>query len=510
MIGRISSSPNNSNPVDVSTGTGDYSGYNGNILTLNSAQVADSGYLTLVVTTPYGLSTTSAVAKVAITATPVPPAFVAGGQPASQTAYSGQTVTFSTTVSSPYNNAISYTWYSNNVVVSSSDNPSPQQSDNGVSSTYTFNSVTTNCAALYKVAVTNDVYPTGIVSTNAALTILTPQTVSIAYLRSLVDLVSFNPTNSPPSIAYQVTGTVTTYTNLTSGNTSSYYLQDGTGGINIFVTGGSSFRPLQGDVVTYVGVLSSYTTGLELYADSADSSFPYTSYTDTGTTNALPAPIAIPYNFTNAFGYAYVNTNLAGSLVQLTDVHFGTNAGVVLSTSANNTIIVTNSSGQTATLTFFSLDADTAGQTLPTNAYSVTGVLYGFQPTFSVGVTRWADIVTNPPPTIIPTSSAHIASFSLVNGKASPVVALNRAVAVAEVRGARAGIEAVNAIPNLKSLESYYLFHAVMGDFELQLNRLPIAAAHFQRASKLAEIKSEQVFLAKRLQACESSPAPAL
>ncbi|MGH7951179.1 MAG: RNA polymerase sigma factor [Limisphaerales bacterium] len=85
----------------------------------------------------------------------------------------------------------------------------------------------------------------------------------------------------------------------------------------------------------------------------------------------------------------------------------------------------------------------------------------------------------------------------------SPVVALNRAVALAEVRGPQAGIDAVNAIPDLKALESYYLFHAVMGDFEWQLNRLPIAAAHFQRALQLAEIKSEQKFLEKRLQACE-------
>jgi len=85
----------------------------------------------------------------------------------------------------------------------------------------------------------------------------------------------------------------------------------------------------------------------------------------------------------------------------------------------------------------------------------------------------------------------------------SPVVALNRAVALSEARGPQAGIEAVNAIPNLKSLESYYLLHAVLGDFELQLNHLPIAAAHFQRALQLAEIKSEQSFLAKRLAACE-------
>ena len=85
----------------------------------------------------------------------------------------------------------------------------------------------------------------------------------------------------------------------------------------------------------------------------------------------------------------------------------------------------------------------------------------------------------------------------------SPVVALNRAVALAEARGPQAGIEAVNAIPDLRPLESYYLFHAVMGDFELQLNHLPIAAAHFQRALELAEMQPEKKFLAKRLQACE-------
>lgn len=91
----------------------------------------------------------------------------------------------------------------------------------------------------------------------------------------------------------------------------------------------------------------------------------------------------------------------------------------------------------------------------------------------------------------------------LVEFDDSPVVALNRAVALAEARGPQAGIEAVNAIPDLKALESYYLFHAVLGDFEWQLNHLPIAAAHFQRALQLAEIKSEQAFLAKRLAACE-------
>jgi len=87
----------------------------------------------------------------------------------------------------------------------------------------------------------------------------------------------------------------------------------------------------------------------------------------------------------------------------------------------------------------------------------------------------------------------------------SPVVALNRAVALAEVRGPQAGIEAVNAIRNLQSLESYYLLHAVLGEFESRLNHAQAAASHFRKSLQLAEIKSEQAFLASRLQACEES-----
>jgi len=92
----------------------------------------------------------------------------------------------------------------------------------------------------------------------------------------------------------------------------------------------------------------------------------------------------------------------------------------------------------------------------------------------------------------------------LVEFDDSPIVALNRAVAVAEVQGPQAGIEAVNAIQNLQSLESYYLLHAVLGEFESRLNHTRAAVGHFRKALQLAEIKSEQVFLAKRLQACEN------
>lgn len=87
----------------------------------------------------------------------------------------------------------------------------------------------------------------------------------------------------------------------------------------------------------------------------------------------------------------------------------------------------------------------------------------------------------------------------------SPVVALNRSVALAEVQGPQAGIEAVSAIRNLQSLESYYLLHAVLGEFEIRLSHPRAAAGHFRKALQLAEIKSEQTFLAKRVRECEAA-----
>ncbi len=85
----------------------------------------------------------------------------------------------------------------------------------------------------------------------------------------------------------------------------------------------------------------------------------------------------------------------------------------------------------------------------------------------------------------------------------SPVVGLNRAVAVANVDGPERGIEAVQSIQGRSDLESYYLLHAVLGEFESQLGRSAEAARHFQRAVQLAALPSEQAFLRQRLKECE-------
>lgn len=93
----------------------------------------------------------------------------------------------------------------------------------------------------------------------------------------------------------------------------------------------------------------------------------------------------------------------------------------------------------------------------------------------------------------------------LVEIDGSPIVALNRAIVVAALHGARAGLEAVAAIPQLATLETYYLLHAVLGEFEAQLNHPRAAAGHFRKSLQLAEIASERRFLAQRLQACKET-----
>ncbi|PYM12910.1 MAG: sigma factor, ECF subfamily protein, partial [Verrucomicrobia bacterium] len=95
----------------------------------------------------------------------------------------------------------------------------------------------------------------------------------------------------------------------------------------------------------------------------------------------------------------------------------------------------------------------------------------------------------------------------------SPVVALNRAVAVAGVSGPQAGLEALAAVQKRQGIQSYYLLYAVLGEFEAQLNHSQAAANHFRKSLQLAELKSEQTFLLSRLRDTErrysaARPAP--
>jgi RNA polymerase sigma-70 factor (ECF subfamily) len=87
--------------------------------------------------------------------------------------------------------------------------------------------------------------------------------------------------------------------------------------------------------------------------------------------------------------------------------------------------------------------------------------------------------------------------------KPSPVVALNRAVAVAHVRGAEAGLKAIEEIPQRDRLESHYLLHATVGELNWRLNEHRAAAESFRRALKLAHVGPEQLYLTRMLERAE-------
>lgn len=83
----------------------------------------------------------------------------------------------------------------------------------------------------------------------------------------------------------------------------------------------------------------------------------------------------------------------------------------------------------------------------------------------------------------------------------SPVVELNRAVAISMASGPAAGLAAVDAIAGEASLRGYHLFPAVRGDLLAKLGRAAEARAEFERAAALAKNARERELLLARVAA---------
>jgi RNA polymerase sigma factor (sigma-70 family) len=88
----------------------------------------------------------------------------------------------------------------------------------------------------------------------------------------------------------------------------------------------------------------------------------------------------------------------------------------------------------------------------------------------------------------------------------SPVVELNRAVAVSMAFGPAAGLELVDALVSEPALKSYHLLPSVRGDLLAKVGRNDEARAEFERAAKLALNARERDLLWARAKACEGRP----
>ena len=89
--------------------------------------------------------------------------------------------------------------------------------------------------------------------------------------------------------------------------------------------------------------------------------------------------------------------------------------------------------------------------------------------------------------------------------KPTPVVHLNRAVAVGMALGPRAGLDIVDALVDEPVLKTYHLLPSVRGDFLFKLERFREARTEFQRAAYLAQNTRDRTYLLGRYAECETA-----
>ena len=92
----------------------------------------------------------------------------------------------------------------------------------------------------------------------------------------------------------------------------------------------------------------------------------------------------------------------------------------------------------------------------------------------------------------------------LLELRASPVVALNRAIAVGQLEGPERGLAEIRAIADSDRLAAYPFYAAALGELELRNGRRAIAREHFCAARALARNAMEKRFLDTRVLACEA------
>jgi predicted RNA polymerase sigma factor len=87
----------------------------------------------------------------------------------------------------------------------------------------------------------------------------------------------------------------------------------------------------------------------------------------------------------------------------------------------------------------------------------------------------------------------------------SPIVELNRAVAVSMAHGPEAGLAIADALRSEPALEGYHLLPAVRGDLLAKLGRAQEARAEFERAAAMTRNARERELLLERAAACASA-----
>jgi RNA polymerase sigma-70 factor (ECF subfamily) len=87
----------------------------------------------------------------------------------------------------------------------------------------------------------------------------------------------------------------------------------------------------------------------------------------------------------------------------------------------------------------------------------------------------------------------------LLRIKTSPVILLNRAIALSQVQGPE---NALAQVTEMEGMDNYYLYHATLGELYLQTGDKIDAALHFQKAMELTSSRAERELLEVKLERC--------
>lgn len=349
-------------------------GQTGSILALNGVTTAQAGKYRVVVSNAAG-SATSDEAILTVTSAAVLPSITT--QPQSQSVMTGTNVTFN--VMATGTEPLFYQWTFNGT-----DLPGKN------AATLVLNGVTTNQAGNYQVVVSNAAgsAPSDIVT--LAVQAPPPRTVSdIAFIRTLVDPANFLPTDT--TSLYTVEGFVTTHINLTTTANSLFYIQDDTGGIAVFVSGGAAVVPPAGAKVRVTSPLTHFNGLLEFGVAASN---PQHGVTTLSSGHPLPDPT--PFDFNWQFDPAVIELQ-EGKYIVLSNVFLDLTTPTFRTGGEN--VIITTEFGEPFILR---VDArtDIGGQAKPVTPVTILGVLGQFDTSnprtsdYQIIPSRFADIVS--------------------------------------------------------------------------------------------------------------------
>jgi hypothetical protein len=282
--------------------------------------------------------------------------------PTNITVVEGGAATF--TVTAGGTAPLSYQWYSTNTdgsftLISGATTPS-----------FSLSLLSTNYTGTnYFVIITNTIGSATSSVAHLTVTSAVPIITTIAHLHTLHDA---NYALTDTTNLYQVTGIVTTIGNLVSGTTEveSFFVQDGTGGMDVFFRGGFPF-PSTGDHVRITAPLLQFNGLLEAAPVNGNPAHKV-EILDSG--NPLPVPQY--FDFTTLPTAQILEENIEGRYMVISNVFLGT-TNAVANLVGGEVIFMTNSTSQVFKMTVANNPAlGPVGYPLPGNyAKSIVGVM---------------------------------------------------------------------------------------------------------------------------------------